>query len=455
MNPRLNEIKNSAVKVQHKWNVVMDSLEKAGFDFSQAMPVGDLSLSIKEANERTKTIFDFLTKDKFVFGFLPTIPAERIGRIQDIINAVDEGINPFYTEAENNQKRWRIESGDPRVCKGEINEKGFDVPNTLARSYSHITEFPLDIIQSFCVLSDWWGMRMAGLDRLESAIKEQAEQIAEGHKNASGDIEKISQAAARVDELNHQLLDAQNHLEKIDEYYDNAQSRESSLDNLEEHAKKLLAVSEKLTAKRQKESEIFHESQEVAIAHTRETKRILDKANEVLAGATTAGLGVAFEEASNEYKEKAFRANVGFFFTIVVMVGLFVSLFTPEFVNAVMAFLSNEQSDTAIYVIPPSTPSWQTILTRGTIGLPLLLLAFHFGRQHAYCFRLYKEYKFKAAVARSLEGFKQQTDKYQQEVAAMAYAAIVEEPSIGMPGEKKKSGRVKQMLDKLFSRMAE
>ncbi|MEK6669982.1 MAG: hypothetical protein AABZ19_14260 [Pseudomonadota bacterium] len=172
--------------------------------------------------------------------------------------------------------------------------------------------------------------------------------------------------------------------------------------------------------------------------------RLIDQSNGMLAGATTAGLGVMLEETRNRYEDRMKGARNGFFLAVALLL-----------ISALPL---------AAHLIPNLFGSWVPALDPNVDGssfsvigkvlllLPATWLTAFFTQTYANLFQLEREYAHKAALAGSVHGFKLQAPKYEEEITAEVFMEIRMNPAHG-PSVQAASHPLYDVLAKVVSKV--
>lgn len=152
-----------------------------------------------------------------------------------------------------------------------------------------------------------------------------------------------------------------------------------------------------------------------------EIDRLTKLADTMISGATTAGLATSLEETRARYEKRMNSARKGFYFAVALLIlsalplvaqlvpGLFGSWFpTP-----------NPNQDGTPYAV----------LGKIFLLLPATWLTAFFTKSYAEYFHLEREYAHKAALAKSVDGFKRQAPNYQEEITAEVFMEIRTNPA--------------------------
>lgn len=172
-------------------------------------------------------------------------------------------------------------------------------------------------------------------------------------------------------------------------------------------------MADALTANKKRESEI---------------DRLIAKADSMIKGATTAGLGDSLETTRKLYQTRMVGAGIGFFFSILLLAISSVPLVAHILPGLFTAW------------IPPVTHGGVTgptengaallsLLGKVFLMFPATWLTQFFSKAYSEFFHLEREYAHKAALARSVEGFKKQAPKYEEEIATAVFFEVQSNPS--------------------------
>lgn len=161
------------------------------------------------------------------------------------------------------------------------------------------------------------------------------------------------------------------------------------------------------------------------LKRTDEIDRLTKLADSMISGATTAGLAKSMEDARARYEERMNSARTGFY----VAVGVLIASALPL----------------AAHLLPGLVGSWipgldakaegspYAVLGKVVLLLPATWLTAFFTKSYADFFHLEREYAHKAALAMSVDGFKRQAEKYQEEITAEVFMEIRNNPAKGSP----------------------
>lgn len=191
-------------------------------------------------------------------------------------------------------------------------------------------------------------------------------------------------------------------------------------------------------------------AQEQNLAREKVIDGIIEKSNQMIKGATNVGLANAFYNASEKYGTDAEKAKKAFYWSIGLLILSVIPL--AAYVLPIDAFfVEGEKTREAVKL--------GGVLARAILLLPTVWLTTFAGHRYWSLFQLHREYSFKAAIAMSIDGFKQQSKQYEEEIAAAAFVGLAEKPDYSPPKESIKSPNpilsyLIKILQKRFGKMS-
>lgn len=226
--------------------------------------------------------------------------------------------------------------------------------------------------------------------------------VDECRKNISSIENYASEAKEAIDRINSHLEEAEQLKNRVLSFNENFNSYEQ---RIETHFQQIEELKEKLD-----------EAQEQNSKRDEKIKDLFDKADKLMAASTNVGLAKSFDDASNEYAENASKAKKEFFASI--------------------AFLFITIIPLMLYLLPlGGYEPWQVqyititgVISRLIILLPAAWVATFTAQRYSHFSDLHKEYRFKAAIAMSIDGFKRQVPSFEEEIAGTAFVNLVEKP---------------------------
>jgi hypothetical protein len=166
-----------------------------------------------------------------------------------------------------------------------------------------------------------------------------------------------------------------------------------------------------------KDAKAANEKREVEI------DRLTKLADSMIKGSTTAGLAKSMEDTRKRYEERMNTARSGFRWSIVFLV---ISAL-PLAAHLLLGLLG----DVFPKVTATAHESWYGVLGKVLLMVPATWLTGFYTKSFADFFHLEREYAHKAALAMSVDGFKRQAPKYEEEITAEVFLEIRNNPAKG------------------------
>lgn len=161
------------------------------------------------------------------------------------------------------------------------------------------------------------------------------------------------------------------------------------------------------------------------------------KAEQMLGGATIAGLSSAYDTKQGSVDEQLKSARSSYYASIAfLIVSIFIALNLFSFWGFLRPLPAFPALKTEASVAATAVQILAGLGTRLLIILPALLLAGFATHRHAMLFRLREEYNHKYAIAASVHGFKQQAPQYQEAIAAAVFQELLQNPTSSMDERK-------------------
>lgn len=284
----------------------------------------------------------------------------------------------------------------------------------------------------------------------KSALKDVIDSQNNAHSNLDS-IEKINKtatdvqvsSAAALAEINAKLVNIREtatQAEKLAVLVDKYKAKYEAFDK--ELDARLTQFSEYEEANKS-----AHEQNE---SREKEIDKLVSEANQMLQGATNAGLARAFNDASVKYGDEAEEAKKGFYWSIVFLVVSVLPL--AAYVFQIPYFDKVSESTTTGVTLGG-------VLSRIVFLLPGVWLTSFTALRHSSLFQLHREYAFKAAIAMSVDGFKMQAPEYKEAIAGSAFIELATKPDYTSHKDTAKSpnpilGYLVKVLQKRFEKMS-
>lgn len=164
-----------------------------------------------------------------------------------------------------------------------------------------------------------------------------------------------------------------------------------------------------------------------ATEHDRHISQTIEKAESMIAGATNAGLATTFSSQHSDLDNELRKARWGFYVSIALLaisaipIAAFVFPGLAETVGLPTSQSPDQSGNVAFNL--------NDLLSRAILLLPFAWLAKFMASRHATLFRLREHYAYKYSMAMSVEGFKQQAPKFEDEVAMGTFTGLSFNPA--------------------------
>jgi hypothetical protein len=250
---------------------------------------------------------------------------------------------------------------------------------------------------------------LANIKKVEAAAQKQLATAEGANQKATGVNTTSDQALAEVNAKLAQIRESSTAAEtlrvKVDAYNSQYEAFDSAM------------------AARMKLFETFEAANKTAQQKNQQREQEIDKitqqANQMLQGATNAGLAKAFYDASERYDLEAKKAQRAFYVSIAILI--FSAFPLTFYVFPIPHFdFMGPKDGTGITL--------GGVVARIVFLLPGVWLASFAALRHSSLFQLHREYAFKAAIAMSVDGFKKQAPQFEQEIAGAAFVGLAEKP---------------------------
>lgn len=154
-----------------------------------------------------------------------------------------------------------------------------------------------------------------------------------------------------------------------------------------------------------------------------EIDRLTKLADAMISGSTTAGLATSLEKTRARYEERMNSARTGFIASVVLL--------AISALPLAAHLLPGLLGDWFPKVPEGAHSSWYGVLGKVLLMVPATWLTGFYTKSFADFFHLEREYAHKAALAMSVDGFKRQAPKYEEEITAEVFLEIRNNPAKG------------------------
>ncbi|VAW22775.1 hypothetical protein MNBD_ALPHA12-1938 [hydrothermal vent metagenome] len=259
-------------------------------------------------------------------------------------------------------------------------------------------------------------------DLLE-VISKRAGEIEGFYTNTQSTVEAIDAIKNAADALKNEV---DSYREDFAEFQEKLEKRNTAFSNLRTDTENLFA---NLTSREQ------------------ETADIIANANEMLAGATNAGLATTFDKTVKVLSGKLGWASWGFYFSILLL-----SLSAvPLGVYMLAATIDLSQSTNGLpFSIQSGNLNPATTVALFLLMVPTIWLTRFAAARHHQLFQLKEHYQFKYSLAMAVDGFKKQSPRYADEVAAVTFQNLSFNPADKLSGKGAVSDHPNRLLTKIM-----
>ena len=165
------------------------------------------------------------------------------------------------------------------------------------------------------------------------------------------------------------------------------------------------------------------EAQRVNVERETTIVSLIDKADTMIRGATTAGLSKSLDDAREHY-EKRLVATQWYFLASVVFLLICSLPIAAQLVPGPWQqyFVPHPNAG-----VGDSAP-WLSAIGKLILVIPGTWAAAFFASNYAELFHLSREYAHKAAIAKALDGFQREAPDYKQEIVGSVFVEIQDNP---------------------------
>lgn len=170
------------------------------------------------------------------------------------------------------------------------------------------------------------------------------------------------------------------------------------------------------------------------ITELKENQQKIEKqmaaADQMLGGATVAGLSSTYQKQSNAVNDQMWYAWAIYFCAIAFM-ALSIAFTLNIFGTHLPPVIPPEVQDSG----PLAIRVLAALGSRALVLLPSILLLTFSSRQHSALFQLREQYSHKYNIAASVNGFKAQAPEYEQPIAAAVFIELLKNPTEAVQSE--------------------
>ena len=159
------------------------------------------------------------------------------------------------------------------------------------------------------------------------------------------------------------------------------------------------------------------------VARETEIDRLTAKADSMIKGATTAGLSHSLEETRKIYANRMYGTGGGFIVAIILL-----ALSALPLAAQLLPGLFGDWLRISP-IAGDAKDSVANVIGKIVLLLPATWLSIFFSKTFSEFFHLEREYAHKAALAKSVDGFKREAPDFEQEITTGVFGEILNSPS--------------------------
>lgn len=438
-------------QTQAVWKEMYDLLLRAQYD-TNAPRAAINNVSVAAFNRRAEWVFELLygmrptSEDDISWLVLSGRSTEISHQLANFKTYAQSSLNflrQYWRDSlsirdANNNFSWQLFDADSNIANQDASGNFTQMQSSLNQLMSYTAQLlPLCKTTGVADLSSR-AQAMGDVIREIEGLQNEAKKLAKAAENgASGAVEKekavqavVAQAEAayaKIQALQQQsTTDSASVTALVTQIKTTGASAQTLEQQIEGYKVKFDAFQIGLDDRLEQFSK-FESNTRVALNHldkqSDEIDRITKLANSMISGATTAGLSTSLEETRARYEKRMNGARAGFYWAVAILIlsalplvaqlvpGLFGGWFpTPS---------PNPNQDGTPYAV----------LGKIFLLLPATWLTAFFTKSYAEYFHLEREYAHKAALAKSVDGFKRQAPKYEEEITAEVFMEIRTNPA--------------------------
>lgn len=159
----------------------------------------------------------------------------------------------------------------------------------------------------------------------------------------------------------------------------------------------------------------------------KEIDSLLQQSEDMIKGATTAGLGTSLEETRKVYETKMNAASTSFKWSVAFLVFSALPLVLHLFPGLFGTWLGARPTLAPGELF--NSGAAMELVGKMFLLFPATWTTQFFSKAYSEYFHLEREYAHKAALARAVEGFKRQAPKYEEEITTSVFFEVQSNPS--------------------------
>lgn len=440
---------NELSEAQSNWGELYDSLRRAQYDTAAAQPAID-NISVDNMHRKAILVFDILnalrprSEDEACWAVFSARLAETrsaLGTFSSHIQTPLNQIRSYQREHltirdQTGNFSWQFFEDQTNIASvdlsgsfqhaniglnGLVNNVSYLLPICKADAVGDLSKRAQALS---AVVSEIEGFRSEA-QKLAKATSV-AHEKAHGHEKSIQDVLVGMQTTYAAIQAIQQQADKEN--ASITALIAQIKSTGANADTLEQliagYRSKFEAFQTQLDARLEEFKQFENNVSEVGRQQTTreaEIDRLIDKADSMIKGATTAGLSKSLEDTQAIYAKRMLISGIGFLVSIILLAISALPLaahLLPGLLGDWIPAITDDVKNSPV-----------SVLGKAVLLLPATWLSIFFSKAFSEFFHLEREYAHKAALAKSVEGFKREAPDFEQEITTGVFGEILNNPS--------------------------
>lgn len=442
----LDDMTDSSKRLNDHLSSLIHSLAKLPKEFEDWQPSN--VFSVADTVARIGTVgglidsLTALTPEKFAL-----VPAARISGLATAYNNLVQSVERAKAQFDQITDwggfgRFDVSNGHIFAQNGNaVNAKS--IFDDIAASVDNVLEAHIPIVATtqprsvgtFVAAARELRKQAAEATRLVADLTNQQSSLA---ATIAATVAQESQASAAAAESTRLASDIEQTRKTVDEYSIKVASLLASVETVSRHAEELKVEVEAYEGTYQGFQSTL-EARELAlqkgneylntlIDNLKNNQSKIDKqiaeADQMLGGATVAGLSSTYKEQSQTVSDQMWWARATYFSAIILM-AISIAFSLNAFGSFLPPVIPLENQDSG----PLAIRVFAALGSRALVLLPSILLLTFASRQHSALFQLREHYSHKYNIAASVHGFKAQAPDYEQPIAGAVFLELLKNPT--------------------------
>jgi len=290
---------------------------------------------------------------------------------------------------------------------------------------------------------------------IKSRIDQATEHIEEQKTSGDTDREKISELLETSQELSNDIEQLDTKATATAENIDNiGQTAEELKVQIEAYREVFTTFQSELDLR----NELFSDwsDKTKALIDELESKNtsieeMIGRADDMLKGATNAGLATTFKETLGDIDgklgsaRKAFYWAIGFLAFSAIPLGAYLILSTLD--------MQTDESKSLVNIFNPENLSFSTTVALALLMVPTIWLTKFSAARYHQLFQLKEHYQYKYTLAMAVDGFKKQAPEHADEIAAETFFQLSFNPADKLSGKNSMSDHPSPLMNWIMNKL--